>query len=159
MPSSLRRSTRLTASAISRAVGGAAEQFREDRPHLRHGDRWSFPPHPPAFQDEEPQRQERQRDVVMPAHPTADLVVGQAHLPLPLLQHFLDLVPARPRRTSSASGSSADALLKEYIQSGCGSSVRITSSRSSGPIRRFNWRTPGPRPLRPPEDLWHPRGS
>src|SRR5437660_4914192 len=95
--SSLRRKTRLTASAISRAVGG---RLRSNSVKItRICDTVTagvFPPHPPTLQDEEPQRQQRQRDVVVPAHPTADLVVGQAHLPIALLQHLLDLVPARP---------------------------------------------------------------
>src|SRR5258708_14972366 len=96
--SSLRRNTRLTASAISRAVGG---RLRSNSVKIaRICDTviaGVFPPHPPAFQDEAPQRQQRQRDVVMPAYPTPDLIVGHSHLSLALLQHLRVLVPARPR--------------------------------------------------------------
>src|SRR3954447_3519199 len=95
--SSLRRKTRPTDSAISHAVGG---RLRSNSVKIARicatVTAGVFPPHPPTLQDEEPQGQQRQRDVVMPAHPTADLVMSQAHLPLALLQHLLDLVPARP---------------------------------------------------------------
>ena len=65
--SSLRRKTRLTASAISRAVGG---RLRSNSVKIARicatVTAGVFPPHPPAFQDEEPQGQQRQRDVVVP---------------------------------------------------------------------------------------------
>src|SRR6266536_621932 len=56
-----------------------------------------FPPQPPPFQFQEPQRQQRQRHVVVPAHPTAHFVVSQAHLPLPPPQQLLDSMPCPMR--------------------------------------------------------------
>src|SRR5262249_55131210 len=48
---------------------------------------------PQPLQDQEPQGQQRQRHVVVPAVPAAHLVVAQADLPLALLQELLDPVP------------------------------------------------------------------
>ena len=65
--SSLRRKTRLTTAAISRAVGGrlrsSSVKIARICATVTAG---IFPPHPPALQDEEPQGQKRQRHVVMP---------------------------------------------------------------------------------------------
>src|SRR3954447_3039946 len=98
--SSLRRKTRLTDSAISRAVGG---RLRSNSVKIARicatVTAGVFPPHPPALQDEEPQRQQRERDVVMPAHPTADLGVRQAHLPLALPEHLLDVPAIMPSKS------------------------------------------------------------
>ncbi len=51
-----------------------------------------FPPKPP-LQAQEPQRQERQRHVVVPADPTADLVMIQTGLAVAGLEKLLDPVP------------------------------------------------------------------
>src|SRR4051812_24832578 len=96
--SSLRRKTRLTDSAISRAVGAGLRSNSVKIARI-----WDtvtagvFPPEPLPLQYQEPQRQQRQRDVVMPPHPAPDLVMRQPHLALALLEHLLDPVPARPR--------------------------------------------------------------
>src|SRR6266508_6477905 len=56
------------------------------------------PPQPPPFQFQEPQRQQRQRHVVVPAHPTAHFVVVQPHLLVALLEQLLHPVELPPRR-------------------------------------------------------------
>src|SRR5512135_2740107 len=80
--SSLRRKTRLTASAISCAVGG---RFRSSSVKIARlcatVTAGVFPPESPPLQDQEPQGQQRERDVMVPAHPAADLVMGQSRLP------------------------------------------------------------------------------
>ena len=68
--SSLRRKTRRTASAISRAVGGCLRSSSVKIARICDTvTAGVFPPHPSALQDEEPQRQQGQRDMVMPATP------------------------------------------------------------------------------------------
>ena len=52
-----------------------------------------FPPDSPSFQAQEPQRHQAQRHVVMPAHPTPDLIMIQPDLPLAGAEHLLDPVP------------------------------------------------------------------
>ena len=46
--------------------------------------------HALAFQHQEPQRHERQGHVVMPAHPTPDFIVVQAHFAVAQFEHFFD---------------------------------------------------------------------
>src|SRR5207245_102216 len=92
--SSLRRSTRLTTSAIRSALGAGSRSNS-----VKTARTWGtvtaavFPPQPQSLQLQEPQGQQRQRHVVVPAHPTAHLIVRQPHLALALLQPFLDPVP------------------------------------------------------------------
>src|SRR5260370_559749 len=52
-----------------------------------------FSPQPGALQWQEPQRQQRQRHVMVPAQPTAHVVVAQPHLLFALLQQLLHPVP------------------------------------------------------------------
>lgn len=82
--SSLRRSTRLTSAAISASVAGrfpsSAVKIARTCDTVKAG---VFPPHPPPLQDQEPQRQEAQRDMVMPAHPAAHLIMHKPTSPLP----------------------------------------------------------------------------
>ncbi len=159
--SSLRRSTRLTASAISRAVGG---RLRSSSVKIaRICDTVTagvFPPIRPRSRMRNHNARQRQRDVVMPAHPTANLVVAQPHLTLALLQHLLDLVSARPRphhlgqrlvrrRIAQANTSSPAA------GRGCASPAAAPPGRSAASA----WRTPGPTPPRPPGGPCRPRGS
>ncbi len=51
------------------------------------------PPDPPTLQAQEPQRQERQRHVVVPADPAPDLVVIQPGFAVARLEELLDPVP------------------------------------------------------------------
>ena len=55
-----------------------------------------FPPDPQPLQDQEPQRQQRQRHVVVPAHPAPHLVLPQPDFPLRRAEHLLDPVPREP---------------------------------------------------------------
>ena len=88
--SSLRRSTWLTTSAI-RAGPGLGSRSSSVKSCRTWGTVTAgvFSPQPLPLDLEEPQGQQRQGHVMMPAHPTADLVVPQAHLPLGLLQQLL----------------------------------------------------------------------
>src|SRR5947209_6461426 len=52
-----------------------------------------FPPDTPSFQAQEPQRHQAERHMVVPADPTADLVVIEPGLAVARLEHFLDPVP------------------------------------------------------------------
>ena len=70
-----------------------------------------FPPETTPLPDQEPQRQKRQRHVVVPAHPAPDLVVRQPGFSLAGLQRLLDPVAGKRTRTNSASDTSASALL------------------------------------------------
>src|ERR1700756_3261593 len=103
--SSLRRSTRLISSVICFGRGGG---FRSRRVKIsrvcatvRAG---FFFPQPPPLQDQEPQRQQGERHVVVPALPTADLVMVQANLPLALLQQLSTLCRCPWAYTTSARG-------------------------------------------------------
>src|SRR5579884_4340874 len=92
--SSLRRSTRLTAAATSSGSGGGSRSKWLKTWRTCWGvSAGVFPPQPPPLHGHEPQRQQRQRHVVVPAHPAAHLVVRQPDLALALLQHLLDAVP------------------------------------------------------------------
>src|SRR3974390_690262 len=92
--SSLRRNTRLTSSAISGALGGCGRSSRANTSRscgtVSAGIFFSQPlllPH------QEPQGQQRQRHVVVPAHPAAHLVLPPPPPPLARLQRLLDPVP------------------------------------------------------------------
>src|SRR5436309_10613801 len=92
--SSLRRSTRLTAAATRSGLG--AGSFSNSVKTARTWGTVSagvFSPQPQPFGLQEPQGQQRQRHVVVPAHPAAHLVVRQPDLLLALLQPLLDAVP------------------------------------------------------------------
>src|SRR5919197_396610 len=92
--SSLRRSTRLTSAAICPGPGGGRLSS-----WLNTWRTWAgvtagvFPPQPPPLPRQEPQRQQRQRHVVVPAHPRTHLVLPQADLALALPEHLLHPVP------------------------------------------------------------------
>src|ERR1700728_1252863 len=91
--SSFRRNTRLTSAAIRSGLGGSGCNNRANTSRICGTVRVGiFPPQPTLFQDQEPQRQQGQSHVVVPAHPTPHLVVAQPHSPLPCLQHLLDPV-------------------------------------------------------------------
>src|ERR1051326_838071 len=62
-----------------------------------------FPPQPPRLQYQEPQRQQHQRLVVLPAAPPQDLVVAQAQLPLAAQEAVLDRPACVPRAGASKS--------------------------------------------------------
>src|SRR5215813_8514483 len=92
--SSLRRRTALTVAAIRSAVGAGSRSSSVNT--CRTCDAVTagvFPPEAQPLQLQEPQRQQRQRHVVLPAHPTPDLVMGQPDLLLALFQPLLDAVP------------------------------------------------------------------
>src|SRR5579872_7625737 len=97
--SSLRRSTALTAAAIStnRGRGRRSNSVKISRTcgTVSAG---FFPPQPQPLQLQEPQRQQGERHVVLPPRPTAHLVVVQPHLLVALLEQLLHLVP-RPLRS------------------------------------------------------------
>src|SRR5438270_11282174 len=92
--SSLRRSTWLTVSAIAAALGCGCRSSS-----VKIARTWAgvtagvFPPQAQPLHLQEPQRYQRQGDVVMPAHPTADLVVVQADLLVALAEQLLDPMP------------------------------------------------------------------
>src|SRR4051794_31973746 len=92
--SSLRRSTRLTSSAICSGPGAGRPRRRVNtwRSWLAVTTVFS-PPDPDPLQAQEPQSKQRQRRVVVPAVPPPDLILGQPHLPLALLQRLLRAVP------------------------------------------------------------------
>ena len=55
-----------------------------------------FPPDVPSFQAQEPQRHQRERHMVVPSDPTADLVVIEPGFAVAGLEHLLDPVPLPP---------------------------------------------------------------
>ena len=57
----------------------------------------AFFPQPPALPHQEPERHEAGGHVVVPASPSAHLVVIEAHLALGVLESLLDQVPPRGR--------------------------------------------------------------
>src|SRR5262249_35110194 len=92
--SSLRRSTRLTSAAICPGLGGGCRSSRLNTSRsCATVNAGLFFPQPPPLDRQEPQRQQRQRHVVVPAHPAAHLVLTQTPLPLALLQDLLRPVP------------------------------------------------------------------
>src|SRR5512144_244046 len=92
--SSLRRSTRLTTSAISFGVGAGWRSSRVTTCRI-----WDtvtagvFPPDSSPLQAQEPQRHQGQRHVVVPADPTPHLVVVQPRLAVAGLEQLLDPMP------------------------------------------------------------------
>src|SRR3954452_22695947 len=92
--SSLRRSTWLTTAAI-RAALGAGSRSRSVNTARTCGTVTAgvFPPPPQPLHLQEPQRQQRQRHVVVPAHPAAHLVVPKPYLLLAFFQQPLHPVP------------------------------------------------------------------
>src|SRR5713101_3561398 len=92
--SSLRRNTWLTALAICPGLGGGCCSNRLNTScscvTVNAG---VFFPQLPPLQRQEPQRQQRQRHVVVPADPTPHLVVAQPDFALAFLQDFLYPVP------------------------------------------------------------------
>src|SRR5438093_450734 len=99
--SSLRRSTCVTTSAIRSALAaGSLNNSVNTARTCGTVTAGVFPPQPQPLHLQEPQRQQRQRHVVVPAHPAAHLVMPQPHLALALLQQLLHAVPpaVRPRQ-------------------------------------------------------------
>src|SRR6202043_1096622 len=92
--SSLRRSTPLTTSATRSAPAAGSRSSSVNTART-----WGtvtagvFSPQPQPLQLQEPQGQQGQRHVVLPAPPAAPLVVGQPHLLFAVFQPFLDPVP------------------------------------------------------------------
>src|SRR5437868_14944741 len=88
--SSLRRSTRLTCSAICSGLGGGVRSN-----WLKICRTWGgvkagvFFPQPTALQRQEPQGQQRQGHVMVPTNPAPYLVLRQADLAFAFLQHLL----------------------------------------------------------------------
>src|ERR1043166_7973044 len=92
--SSVRRSTRLTCAAIWAALGGRGRSsWLNTSRSCGTVSAGIFPPKPPPLQLQEPQRQQRERYVVVPAHPRAHLVLPQPHLAFARPEQHLDLVP------------------------------------------------------------------
>src|SRR5258708_35065828 len=92
--SSFRRSTRLTSSAISAALGGRACSNRLNTSrNCGTVSAGIFPPEPPLLQVQEPQGQQRQRPVVVPAHPAPHLVLPQTHLAFAGAEQLLGPMP------------------------------------------------------------------
>src|SRR5579872_2550939 len=92
--SSLRRRTALTTAAIRSASGAGSRSSSVNT--CRTWDAVTagvFPPQTQTLGLQEPQRQQRQGHVVLPAHPAPDLVLGQPHLLLALLQPLLNALP------------------------------------------------------------------
>src|SRR5271156_2808977 len=95
--SSPRCMTRLTSSAICCAVGRGRRSKRVNTSRSCDTVRTVFsPPNPASLQSQEPQSQQRQSHVVVPAHPTAHLIVAQPHFSLALLENLLDARTLRP---------------------------------------------------------------
>src|SRR5579872_4086125 len=92
--SSFRRSTRLTCSAISAALGGRVCNSRLNTSrNCGTVSAGIFPPQLPLLPVQEPQRQQRQRHVVVPAHPTPYLVLPQPHFPFAGAEQLLGPMP------------------------------------------------------------------
>src|SRR5262249_58717890 len=91
--SSVRRAMSLTsaksAASVRAGTSNAARIFRSSGTVTA----GAFFPHHPPLQQQVPQRQQRQRHMVVPAHPTAHLVLPQPHLPLGPLEQLLHRVP------------------------------------------------------------------
>src|SRR6516165_781582 len=92
--SSLRWSTRVTSSAICRGVGSARPSRREKISRtcgtVMAG---VFFSKPPLLLTQEPQCQERKRHVVVPADPTANLIMRQADFALGFVKNLFDAMP------------------------------------------------------------------
>src|SRR3954449_13405588 len=94
---SFRHNTRVTTCAIRSGLGAGDVSSRVKT--SRTCDTVTagvFPPDPNPLQDQEPQRQQRERHVVVPAHPAPHLVLTQPDLPLRGAEHLLDPVPCEP---------------------------------------------------------------
>src|SRR5437870_10271611 len=92
--SSLRRSTALTNSAIRSAFGrGSLSSSVNTARTCGTVSAGVFPPEPQPRGLHEPQGQQRQGHVVVPARPATHLIVRQPHLLLAFLQPLLDAVP------------------------------------------------------------------
>src|SRR6266702_183502 len=91
--SSVRRSTRLTSFAIWLALGGSGRS-RQAMICRSCGTVTAgfFPPQPVFLLDQEPQSQQRQGHVVVPAHPTPQFVMVQPYLAFACLQQFFDVM-------------------------------------------------------------------
>src|SRR6266702_3904217 len=92
--SSLRRRTRVTCSAISAARGGFGWSSRANIARscdiVRAG---LFSPQPGFLRLQEPQGQQREGHVMVPAHPRPDLVMPQADFAFAGPEQFLSPVP------------------------------------------------------------------
>src|SRR3954452_21571391 len=73
-----------------------------------------FPPDSPPLAAQEPQRQQRERHVVVPAHPAPHLVLPQADFPLAGAEYLLDPVPGGP---------DPDQLLQRHLRPGIAQGV------------------------------------
>src|SRR5579872_3697875 len=128
--SSLRRRTALTTAAIRSASGAGSRSSSVNT--CRTWDAVTagvFPPQTQTLGLQEPQRQQRQGHVVLPAHPTAHLVLGQPHLLLALLQPLRDALP-RPCIRANSPRRAWRSLDRAYHTRGTGSQLLRTTSRS-----------------------------
>ena len=75
-----------------------------------------FPPDSPSFQAQKPQRHQAKRDVVMPTHPTPNLVLRQADFAFSFLQDLLDPVPLRPRSHRFGQGDGGRCICQNVIR-------------------------------------------
>src|SRR5262249_54022210 len=83
-----------------------------------------FPPDPPPLAAEEPQRQQRERHVVVPADPAPDLILPQPALALARPEYLLDPVPGEP---------DPDQLLERHLRPGVAQGVMHPGLRLDGP--------------------------
>src|SRR5713226_4623666 len=89
--SSLRWSTLLISSAICSGSGAGLRSSRAKITRVCAAVMACvFFPRPLLFHFQKPQRQDRQRHVVVPPHPTANFVVIQTNLAVAVLEEFLN---------------------------------------------------------------------
>src|SRR3954451_20419703 len=92
--SSLRRNTRETSVAMALNVGAGTRSNRVNTCRICETVMAGvFPPDSPSFQAQEPQRHQSQGHVVVPADPTADLVMIQPGFAVAGLEELFDAMP------------------------------------------------------------------
>src|SRR5262249_30053641 len=93
--SSFRRNTLLTSSAIRAAVGGLGESKRAKTSRICGTvNAGVFPPQQISLKLQEPQGQDRQRQVVVPAPPRADFIMIQTDLAFPRAEQLFGAMPS-----------------------------------------------------------------
>jgi len=101
------------------------QQTGEDLPQLRYHHRRGFPTHPRPLRDQGPQRQQRLRHVVVPAHPTPYFVLPETGLTLarperrfdgPAELHLPLAAPAGPPTRGTGAFPVADVGVAGYVE-------------------------------------------
>src|SRR5712692_7272138 len=93
--SSFRRNTRLTSSAIRSALGGFGNsKWAKTSCICGTVIAGAFPPEPVSLQLQEPQGQQGQCHMVVPAHPRTYFIMIQPDFPLARAKQFLDAMPS-----------------------------------------------------------------